>query len=478
MSGQGKSLQDIYDAGSRRLEQSGQAQRLALQEAGIQGGNELSELESSMLSKMDSSLADLETEVSAYLSKAVEAINSSINAEVEENRKFLERLQETLKLTCRSLAEDVKHLRESLVQKFNASADQCQTLQRSETDRGVGQLKVDGFNSAVHLKELCGAGNAELNARAAGHVLQAFDRNTKLPSEFVSEFSKHAASIDKRINDCVQLLGSRSKEIVADLSAGNQTMQTTMNEVVEQLAARLEEVYKESDARLTRHCEDALSAALKHQEELSRKLSGNLVESDDLSSAGVAQKLQFLRTSTNNLLDQVKQLLVDVDGGIRKECETLSEAYTGSLTKQLEDAREHNKVVADERGQLMERIAAELHDIETNFESRLSELAQKCQARLSTACVDAEMAIVSAHDTCAAEFKSLSAQRQKTIEEKTQQLLADIEKMSQQAVLSIKTAAGEIAAAPGQTQPSSQSLELELSDDLSNPFGDFGDLKL
>jgi hypothetical protein len=144
----------------------------------------------------------------------------------------------------------------------------------------------------------------------------------------------------------------------------------------------------------------------------------------------------------------------------------------------------------------MERIAADLSKIEGEFESKLGELAQKCQTRLSAVCSDAELAIISAHDTCAAEFKSMSSQQRAQIDEKTQELLSQIDRVTQTALQAMRSAAGDKGAAgksgqaatasaspsPGSSSnaeasfPGSSTGGAGGSDD--DLFGDFGDLKL
>lgn len=270
MSGQGKSLQDIYDEGSKKLDAAELAQRNKLQESSIQGSEELGRIETAMIEKMDTSLVDLEAEIQGYLDKAMEGINAAVNSEVEENKKFLERLHDTLKLSCQSLSDDVKNLRNSMVQQFNANSEQNMTLQQRELEKGFARLKADGGGAAAHLKELTLLGNAGFNARGSSLVLQSLEKSYKVPAEFFVEFSKHANSIEKRINDCLQLLTSRSKEIISDLSAGSTQVQTGLNQVVQQLASEMEVVYQNSESRLSKHCEDALSAALVHQEGLSK----------------------------------------------------------------------------------------------------------------------------------------------------------------------------------------------------------------
>ncbi len=468
MSGTGKSLQDIYDAGSKRLDELEQAQGTKFTDGGSHGVEELGRIESSVMQKMDKSLAELEGEVRQYIDKAVESIKTAVGAELDENTKFLERLQEAMKLSCNSLSEDVKLLRESIVQKFDSTADHCMTMQRRELDKGTGAMRAEGARSATQLKELSQTALTSFGSRGASNILQVLDKNIKVPSEFFAEFSRNALSIDKRINDCLLLLTARSKEIIADLSSSSTEVQGSLTQVVQQLSVDLEEVHRKSESELRKHCEDALSAALRYQEELSANLARELEESHQSSGSGIAEKQNGLNRDTDRLLEQVKEMLSDVDLGVRNNCTEATVNFEASMKERLEGARAHNKIVADERSELMERIAGDLKEIEGNFEKRLGELAQRSLEKLSSACVEAELAIISAHDTCAAEFKAVSSQQQSLIDQKTTQLLQHIETLRSNAVSAIKNAAGDNGQAPAQTAASAN---LDPSS-ANNPFGD------
>lgn len=477
MSGQGKSLQDIYDAGSKRLDELEQKQNNGMSEASEKTAGELKEIEQNILRKMDDSLNELESEIRTYLDKATENIKSTVDTELDENKKFVERLQEALRLSCRSLSEDVKQLKETVTRRFESSADHYITLQERELEKWLGQLNTDGALSAAKLKELSQTGITSFSSRRASNVLQTLDKNIKVPAEFFAEFSRHAISIDKRINDCLQLLSSRSHEIVADLNTSGKDVESKLDQFVLQLGTDIEEIYKASDARLSKHCEEALSAALLYQEQLAVKQANELQQSSQSSGSGMSEKLNTLKTDTNTLLEQVKQFLADVDTGVRQNCLGLSESFEESLTNRIAAAREHNKLVGEERGKLMETIGKELREIENNFESRLKNLADSCQSKLSQVCSDAEMAIVSAHDSCAAEFKTLASSQQRAIEEKTLQILGEIEKLSNEAVKSIKEAAGDNGNA-SKSDPTAKSAEIEIQQAGQDLFGNFGDLKL
>ena len=477
MSGTGRSLQDIYDAGSKRLDELEQTQKQALELAGGQSVEELSSIESSVMQRMEKSLQDLEGEVRNYLDKALEGVKAAATTEVEENKRFLERLQEALKLTSNSLSEDVKHLKESLTARANSSIENNLLLQQRFLEQATGILKADGALSAAQLKEQSQSCLAEFEVENSHLVMTVLDKNINLPAAFFAEFAKNIANVERRMNECMQALGSRGAEICADLSNDTTEIQASLDTSLQHIQGTLDEAFIASDAKLSAQCEHALAEALAHQESMAQQLASEIQNSPQLSGSSVTDKLNNLRTDTDKLLEQVRQLITDVDFGVRSNSSKLSEEFEESLQTRMENAREHHKLVGEERAQLMERIGGDLREIESGFQTRLSELAQKCLGRLSTVCVDAELAIVSAHDNCAAEFKNVSSAQERAIEEKTQAILSEIESLSANAILAIKMAAGE-GGNPIDEAARAQASAAELG--LLEGFGDdpFGDLKL
>ncbi|MBX9569869.1 MAG: hypothetical protein K2X77_13310 [Candidatus Obscuribacterales bacterium] len=465
MSGTGRSLQDIYDAGSKRLDELEQAQRTQFETAGSKSVEALGNIESSVMQRMEQSLQDLDNEVRTYLDKALEGINSAVNSEVEENKKFLARVQEALKLSASSLTQDVHQLKESLQARINSSSENNLLLQKRHHEQSLGALKADGALFAAQLKEKSQESVRRFESENSGIVMSVLDKNINLPSEFFAEFSKNVSMIDAKLNECLETLSERGKQISSEVSNDTTEIQASLDTSLQHIQGLMDQSFQEADAALRGQCEQSLATALQHQEAMAQNLAKELQESPQLSSKGVAEKLAAMRVDTDNLLEQVKQLIGDVDIGVRSNATKLTEDFEHNLQERMEGAREHHKVVAEERAQLMERIAGDLREIESGFQTRLSELAQNCLGKLSTICVDAELAIVAAHDACAAEFKNVSSAHQKSIEEKTEALVHEIERLSVQAIQAIKAAAGDTSEAGADTRG------MELTDG-NNPFGD------
>lgn len=466
MSGTGKSLQDIYDAGSKRLDELEQNQRSQLESAGSKSVESLGNIESSVMQRMEKSLQDLDDEVRTYLDKALDGIKTAVNSEVEENRKFLERVQDALKLSAKSLSQDVQQLKDSLHARINSSSENNLILQKRHHEQSLGALKADGALFAAQLKEKSQASVRRFETENSGVIMSVLDKNINLPSEFFAEFSKNVSLIDGKLNECLEALSARGKQISSEVSNDTTEIQASLDTSLQHIQGLMDQSFQEADSALRSQCEHSLALALQHQETMARNLSKELQESPQLSSKGIAEHLVAMRLDTDKLLEQVKQQIGEVEINVRGNATRLAEDFEQNLQERMEGAREHHKVVAEERAQLMERIAGDLREIESGFQTRLTELAQNCLGKLSTICVDAELAIVAAHDACAAEFKNVSSAQQKSIEDKTEALVQEIERLSVQAIQAIKMAAGDSSDAGA-----ADTRGMELTDG-NNPFGD------
>lgn len=486
MSGNGKTLQEVYNEGSQRLDELGSKQRTYLQENAKKSVEELGRMESTIMSKMDKSFSDLDVEINEYLDKAVANIRIAVDSEIDENKKFLDRLQEALRLSCQSLSEDIQALRDSMRNRFEVNADHCLSLQKRHQEKSLGHISMEAARTEAHLKQQARSTEAALNNKANHQIMQLLDKNTKLPSEFFSEFSTLALSIEKRINESVHKLTGQSKEIVAELGSNSKESQSSLDQAVQQLAHDIEQAYKKADGELRKHCEDALSFALLHQEERAKKVCAELFDSQDKDGTGIGDKSTELKSFTSTLLSEIESYLEQQDSEIRKNATEMTDKFENKLKDELDSSKNNNKLVADERQQLLERIAADLSKLEIDFESRLSELSHKCQTKLSTVCSEAELSIISAHDACAADFKSMSSQQRNSIDEKTQDLLSEIERITQTALQAMRSAAGEHGSGGKASQPvnASGSASAQAGDSGSaggnddDLFSDFGDLKL
>src|SRR5258708_3668083 len=118
----GKSLQDIYDAGSKRLEELEKGQKSQLDETtnGHLGERQKSEPET--LKQLEERANELQDEIRAYLSHGLERVEKVVDAESQHTTLYIQRLVDGLSLLAKKFSESISQLRETAESQLS---DQC-----------------------------------------------------------------------------------------------------------------------------------------------------------------------------------------------------------------------------------------------------------------------------------------------------------------------------------------------------------------
>jgi len=106
MSVSGKSLQDIYDAGSTKLEELTSSEKSSLQEAAERHLDERVHTEPESLRQLEGHSKELVQDVKGYLNKGMQAVEKALKAETEATEAHTEKT--CAKRWCFWLAASVK----------------------------------------------------------------------------------------------------------------------------------------------------------------------------------------------------------------------------------------------------------------------------------------------------------------------------------------------------------------------------------
>lgn len=472
MSKSEKSLQEIYNEGFAHLNELQTKQVADIQKNSTDGLEELGKIESSTTSTMEASLQELDQDIVRYAENSAEAIKLVINSETDENKVFLDRLLQSMKLSSSSLSDDISQFRSSAIKKFELSADHYLSLLTEQRQKSLVELRIAATQSLSHLKDTAKSAVSSSKFNFSNEILEALHSNSKLPEDIVKGYLQKAESLDAHLNDCIQAVSERSKELIAETTkAGEQALISTDNSS-KKVSDEIEKTRENVETSLKKDCEDRLASTIRKQDELSNKLCRTLQETVDSSGSGISKKSEDLYSEIQKSIELVTQFLEGIECGIRKSCEDSTTKFDETLAEKVASSNEHKKLVTDELERLMQNITVDLQKIEADFETRIAELANKCQKQLSQACTEAELSIVAAHDTCASEFKSTSSEHRKIIDERTEKLIVRIENTISEAVKNMQESS------TGESNKAAAPVQMPAEGDDNNLFGDFGDLKL
>lgn len=442
MSG-GRKLQDIFDGGTRRLEQLEQAEKQNLESSASTAVEGCGRKESQVMQFMETTLNAEEGQIFGYTTAAMEAVTRAITAEQEENDRFYASLIDSLRLSLKSLTDDIARVRESLIQKSTNDAEYRLAVFETELRTLTTHLRANGIYAAEQLYTQARTRFLEFAARIETIAAGLFEKESSVPAHLQSEFTEKSHAAYQALEQQSRAFSQLVDQHLVTLDQTAQELATTLEQSATEYATNLDKDFEAAEARLRSSYDTVLASALQSRHVLSASSFDELQEGLESGRLELAAKLASFRSDSESFLDQLKALMTNNEEAIRQRAESISAQAEESISAKLDAAKTNRDLVATERSSMLEKISKDLQEIESGFETRLADISRDCLARLSTICLEAENSIVAAHDNCVKEFRSTSEITQIEMENSAASLLKEFEDAENVAIALIKAAAGE-----------------------------------
>ena len=442
MSG-GRKLQDIFNGGTKRLEQLEQAERQSLETSASQAVESCGRKESQILQRMETGLNEEEAQILSYTAAALETVQLAISAEREENDRFYASVSASLSLSLQSLTDDISRVRESLVQKSSNEAAYKLALFETEMRTLTSHLRANGLYAAEQLhaqsRERFLTFTSKMESIAAG----LFERESRVPSELHAGFAEHVQAAYQTLASQSSLFAEQVEQHLGAVDAAAQELAHALEAQVNENTIALDFSFESAEARLRASYESVLSTGLQMRHALSGELFDEFQRGLESGNVELASKLEDFRADSQTVLEHMQTAVTAMDIDLHDRARGLSLQMEDALTSKLDAGRSNRELVANERIAMLEKTSKDLKEIESGFESRLSDISRDCLSRLSTICLDAETSIITAHDNCVKEFRTAAESTQVDMENRTAQLLSELQQAEQVAISRIAEAAGE-----------------------------------
>lgn len=443
-----KGLQEIYDSGAKRFDELEQTQKESFAKAAETRVDYLGKNESKSMDKLNNALDKLEADVRQYLDKAMEGINTSIRTEVEESKLCIARVHENLKLSAKNLTETINQLRESIAENFGNLTEHQLSMQTREIQRLSAEVQADGVRSAGELKAEAQKYSKHFESMAASELLQLLGSQGKLAAESYDTFASQVNGVREEQEGLSEGLRESCLENREHLDQATRLAKDELSEFLAELVKGLDNGALAIEERLKIRFTKGLDASKEKQTQEASKAVADLEKLYSEHYAALLIQEEDLRKETGGLADRVRGSVTESGDSIKASLVSSMEALARELKSRITSAREREQALSEERARLMQTVRNDLRELETSFEKRLSELAQKCLSRLSSICVDGEMAIMKSHESCAEEFNKLAKSYQETMDEKCSQMLRRVEFKKEEAIARIKLAGNDEAEMP------------------------------
>lgn len=390
MTAPGKSLKDIYDAGSETLLQleknvSGRLKQTADSQTVSGKSNE-----NDLTSKLEGRGSDLEIELRTFMTSSIERLQKVMAEEIKDTEDHLEtvkfdltkladRLKNNILELRRSYEENVDNLRLGLSDRYEGNVEAATT-----------ELERQDFTSSKHVRAHGTFVMNSLQQKLDHSLWESRGEEKQYNSALFKAFMQKANSIDTHFSTLMQKLST-------DFQGHFKVVEGQSTQADPQLAKAAQDLTAEIDEH-AKQIENEVHQAFKNVvEEHSKKLDNNLsTVAQDLSSVHDA--------TTERLSEQTKQLsagLVTASGeardalstkcsDLRVKVDEMLQSFNTRLEDKLKNTQALRETLESEKQSIFEEIHKELTDIRESFEKRLAQLMKEGLERVIAVTNDAE----------------------------------------------------------------------------------------
>jgi hypothetical protein len=443
----GKSLKDIYDAGSRELLQlekdvSGRLKQTAdsQTESGKSNENDLT-------GKVEGRGSDLENELRTFMSSSIERLQKVMADEIKDTDDHLE----TVKFDLTKLADKLKNTIMELRRSYEENVD---NLRLGLSDRYEGNVEASttemerqDFASSKHVRAHGTFVMNSLQQRLDHSLWESRGEEKQYNSALFKAFMQKANSIDTHFSTLMQKLST-------DFQGHFKVVEHQSTQADPQLAKAAQDLTADIDEHAKQIENDVHQVFKKVVEEHSKKLDNNLsTVAQDLSSVHDA--------TTERLSEQTKQLsagLVTASGeardalstkcsDLREKVDEMLQSFSTRLEEKLKNTHALRETLELEKQSIFEEIHKELTDIREGFEKRLAQLMKEGLERVTAVTEDAENEISDKFQRGDQEIRREGLAAKAEIEQAVSEFVTLLSEQRKNALEQIAKAAGAAGAA-------------------------------
>ncbi len=438
----GKSLQDIYDAGSKRLDELDSTQTTALKDTTESHLDERSRVEPESLKRLEERTEELEKEVRACLDRGLERVERAVANEGQESERHISRLVEGLVLLSKKFSESIGQLREAAESEltdlsddshheFRANAESITIRLREESTSSLDSSRLSGAQSESAI-----ADTVESNWR------EIYDTESDAIAGFSDAFLENADSIGETSLDSKKNLEESIDHKLLILEGRLSQAGDNTRAVVDKVAEHAERYTFDADVRLKERFSSSLYEMSTSFDESATRAASDMAGLHESSMADLTMKSQELSREMDSLAEEVTTAASSKSEQLQGAGNEMLNYYTHELNRRLDQSNVFLTEIEAERAQNVAEIWQELTGVKSRFEEKLKQLAHSTLDKMRVICEEAETAVVGAQQSCLNDSKTHATAKRDLIENDSRQFIERVESTRQAALEGIIKAAG------------------------------------
>lgn len=419
-----KSLKDIVEDGFARLAALSEKRKELLARCNELDGGESSRPGQQGLQKLESTELSYCEEINSHVERSREVLQQTLAQIVEDNERFLAGVKENLQLRIARVIKELVHSREWLLSEAVEHLDSSVRPLERELEAGATDLRLESIKLAGELDAICKRHESSLHEAQAEIASKLSGSERESIGALGTEFSQLVQESVKRRQNVTESLEKLYSEQSTILTKLTEELDERISLIVGKNLSTVKELGKTAEKQLDTVKEEIVAKASAEIVSSSQESLSELEASYEFSNHELSNKLTDLKGQNEQLVEQVRQFLSELESTVRKSCETI-----------FNDAKNRPAEVSDEapsKGPLDDAIRQVSRELDMNvadFKRQLNELLRLQSERLSNLCAATENSISATSTALNTELKQMTRLYEQTWSEREQEFLSRLRKL-------------------------------------------------
>ncbi len=446
-------LQDIYDAGSSKLDELDRSQRDNFKETSDIHGSKVTTIQSTANDQLQQRLSEVRSDINSSVERSIQKLQKVIDHDKQEIERHLKELHSGVTSLAQKLTEAINEIRQAHEAKLDILREDMTDLYEREFKNSSADLQKLDFTCSKNLRVQNTFVMSSFQQKLDHGLLETRGEEKQVNNRLIKLYLQNTNSIDSTVSSLGQSLSEDFDQRSEDLESRFQAGVTGLEGQTEQLGEdadkhitngtqKIHETYERESFALKSEFEKSGSQCLSEMQtlhestlrDLSKTFDNFFKELED----GAESTRQLLKVKSDSLRSKVSSGVESVVG----ECHKRKDLSTG-LRREIDNTAK----------EILDKIKKDLSSTQKDFEERLSQAATSAVQELDLICSKTESHVNSAKESSEGELRSMADKSKAQIQVTLSALLERVTAHRNAALEEVHVAAGAGPPAAETKQP-------------------------
>jgi hypothetical protein len=443
-------LQDIYDAGSNKLDELARSQGENFRDTAQTHGGKISDTEKSTREQLQQRATEVKSEINSSLERSVQRIAKAIETEKAEIERHLKELTESITSLAGNLTESVHELRESHEANLAVLSEDATDLYEREFKSASGDLKKLDFASSKNLRVQNTFVINTFQQKLDHGLLEARGEEKQVSNRLMKLFLQNTNAIDSKVS-------TLGRDLSSDLDGRTGALEERFQGGMAELEQQAEQLLEQADKHVGQTAQavhesyerDSFACKSEFEKSGSQCLS-EIAALHENTLKDLSGTFDGFFKDLGDSAESARQLLRIKTDTLRSKVTASVESLAGECNKRKDASIVLNREIENSCKEILEKIRRDLAATHKDFEERLGKAAKAAVDELEVICTKAETNIRSIRQSSESELASMADKARAQIQVT---LVAFLDRVAARREAALEEVHRAAAAAPGVPEP-------------------------